>query len=190
MYFLCHWFTYWGRPHPVCKGCIIRETSHYLTLKQKKMNLGNNFWNSPTAKLHFSIVIDGLPASSGYLQDRVLCGREPVSCEVLGSHGGEYENDLCCAVLSGRNWLTFQWWLMPPSGQLGNVSQFLPHYTAQHPRRQSYSKMMFWVVTPCRLVGRYHRFGETYCLHLQGTSPSKVELSCDTNCYHINVKFI
>jgi hypothetical protein len=28
--------------------------------------------------------------------------------------------------------------------------------------------MLFWVVTPCRLVGRYHRFRETYCLHLQG----------------------
>jgi hypothetical protein len=23
----------------------------------------------------------------------------------------------------------------------------------------------FWVVTPCRLVGRYQRFGETYYLH-------------------------
>jgi hypothetical protein len=27
--------------------------------------------------------------------------------------------------------------------------------------------MLFWVVTPCRLVGRYQRFGETRCLHLQ-----------------------
>jgi hypothetical protein len=26
----------------------------------------------------------------------------------------------------------------------------------------------FWVVTPCRLVGRHQRFGEKYCLHLQG----------------------
>jgi hypothetical protein len=26
--------------------------------------------------------------------------------------------------------------------------------------------LLFWVVTPCRLVGRYHRFGETHCLHL------------------------
>jgi hypothetical protein len=25
---------------------------------------------------------------------------------------------------------------------------------------------MFWVVAPCRLVGRYQCFGETYCLHL------------------------
>jgi hypothetical protein len=30
------------------------------------------------------------------------------------------------------------------------------------------SKLVFWVVTPCRLVGRYQRFGGTYCLHLQG----------------------
>jgi hypothetical protein len=28
--------------------------------------------------------------------------------------------------------------------------------------------MLFWVLTPCRLVGRYQRFGETHCLHLQG----------------------
>jgi hypothetical protein len=28
--------------------------------------------------------------------------------------------------------------------------------------------LFFWVVTPCRLIGRYQRFGETYCLHLQG----------------------
>jgi hypothetical protein len=30
--------------------------------------------------------------------------------------------------------------------------------------------LFFWVVTPCRLVDRYQRFGETYCLHLQGGS--------------------
>jgi hypothetical protein len=28
--------------------------------------------------------------------------------------------------------------------------------------------MVFWVVTPCGLVGRYQCFGGTYCLHLQG----------------------
>jgi hypothetical protein len=27
--------------------------------------------------------------------------------------------------------------------------------------------LFFWVVTTCGLVGRYQRFGETYCLHLQ-----------------------
>jgi hypothetical protein len=27
--------------------------------------------------------------------------------------------------------------------------------------------LFFWVVTPCRLVGRYQSFGETYCLHLR-----------------------
>jgi hypothetical protein len=26
--------------------------------------------------------------------------------------------------------------------------------------------LVFWVVTPCRLVGRYQNFGGTYCLHL------------------------
>jgi hypothetical protein len=28
--------------------------------------------------------------------------------------------------------------------------------------------MFFCVLAPCRLVGRFQRFGETYCLHLQG----------------------
>jgi hypothetical protein len=27
--------------------------------------------------------------------------------------------------------------------------------------------LLFWVVTPCGLVGRHHRFGGTYCHHLQ-----------------------
>jgi hypothetical protein len=29
------------------------------------------------------------------------------------------------------------------------------------------SKLVFWVLTPCGLVGRYQRFGGTYYLHLQ-----------------------
>jgi hypothetical protein len=28
--------------------------------------------------------------------------------------------------------------------------------------------LLFWVLAPFRLVVRYQRFGETYCLHLQG----------------------
>jgi hypothetical protein len=28
--------------------------------------------------------------------------------------------------------------------------------------------MFFWVLAPCRLIGRCRPFGETYCLHLQG----------------------
>jgi hypothetical protein len=28
--------------------------------------------------------------------------------------------------------------------------------------------LVFRTLTPCRLVGRYQRFGGTYCLHLQG----------------------
>jgi hypothetical protein len=32
--------------------------------------------------------------------------------------------------------------------------------------------LFFWVVMQCRLVGRCQFFGETYCLHLQGWSPS------------------
>jgi hypothetical protein len=30
------------------------------------------------------------------------------------------------------------------------------------------SMLLFWVVTPYGLVGRYQCFGGTYCLHLQG----------------------
>jgi hypothetical protein len=30
------------------------------------------------------------------------------------------------------------------------------------------SMLVFWVVTPCGLVGEYESFGGTYCLHLQG----------------------
>jgi hypothetical protein len=31
----------------------------------------------------------------------------------------------------------------------------------------SVSMLVFWVATPCRLVGRYQRCEGTYCLHLQ-----------------------
>jgi hypothetical protein len=31
-------------------------------------------------------------------------------------------------------------------------------------------KMLFWVLAPCGFVGRWQRFGETSCLHLQGLS--------------------
>jgi hypothetical protein len=27
---------------------------------------------------------------------------------------------------------------------------------------------LFWVLSPCRFIGRYQRFGETYCFHFQG----------------------
>jgi hypothetical protein len=35
---------------------------------------------------------------------------------------------------------------------------------------------VFWVVTPCGLVSRYERFGETYCLQLQGWSQPYVPM--------------
>jgi hypothetical protein len=28
--------------------------------------------------------------------------------------------------------------------------------------------MLFWVVTPCKLISRYQRFGDAYYLHFQG----------------------
>jgi hypothetical protein len=31
------------------------------------------------------------------------------------------------------------------------------------------SMLVFWVVTPCGLVGRYKRFAGTNCLHFQGS---------------------
>jgi hypothetical protein len=36
----------------------------------------------------------------------------------------------------------------------------------------------FWVLVPCRLVGRFHSFGDIYCLHLQFTSAPKKEVVC------------
>jgi hypothetical protein len=30
--------------------------------------------------------------------------------------------------------------------------------------------LILWVVTPCGLVGKYQRFGETYFFHLQRSS--------------------
>jgi hypothetical protein len=35
------------------------------------------------------------------------------------------------------------------------------------------SILVLWIVTPCGLVGTYQRFGETYCLHLQGVTRKK-----------------
>jgi hypothetical protein len=35
-------------------------------------------------------------------------------------------------------------------------------------KKECLSMFIFWVVTPCGLIGRYERFGGTYCLHLQG----------------------
>jgi hypothetical protein len=32
------------------------------------------------------------------------------------------------------------------------------------------SMLLYWFVTPCGIVGRHQRFGETYCLHRQGDS--------------------
>jgi hypothetical protein len=37
--------------------------------------------------------------------------------------------------------------------------------------------LVFLVVTPCRLVGRYQHFGDTYCLHLQD-----LEAVCSSKC--------
>jgi hypothetical protein len=40
--------------------------------------------------------------------------------------------------------------------------------------------MFFWVVMPCRLEGRYQRFGATYCLHLQGWAQKNIVTALHT----------
>jgi hypothetical protein len=40
---------------------------------------------------------------------------------------------------------------------------------------------VFWVVTPCGLVGGYQRFGGTYCLHHQGFSSGAMEATLFVN---------
>jgi hypothetical protein len=52
------------------------------------------------------------------------------------------------------------WVSSVPSGKSCNarLTQRLPHM----------SMLVFWVATPCGLVGGYQRFGGTYCLYLQG----------------------
>jgi hypothetical protein len=43
---------------------------------------------------------------------------------------------------------------------------------------------VFWVMTPCSLVGGCQRFGGTHCLHLQARSTLKAEAedSPETTC--------
>jgi hypothetical protein len=33
--------------------------------------------------------------------------------------------------------------------------------------------LVFYIVTPCGLLGRYQRFGKKYCLYLQGITTQK-----------------
>jgi hypothetical protein len=52
----------------------------------------------------------------------------------------------------------FRWEVLAMSFQ--QVSQSVTQWV-------SMSMLVFWVVTPCGLVGRYQRFEGTYSLHLQ-----------------------
>jgi hypothetical protein len=48
----------------------------------------------------------------------LLTSMNKVHCEILGSHNGEYEDDIflgCCTVLSGRSLPMFLRCLLPPS---------------------------------------------------------------------------
>jgi hypothetical protein len=40
------------------------------------------------------------------------------------------------------------------------------------------SMLVFWVVMPCGLVGRYQRFGGKYCFILQVTPAMKMKAGC------------
>jgi hypothetical protein len=42
------------------------------------------------------------------------------------------------------------------------------------------SVLVFWVVTLCGLVGRYHNFRGTYCFHLQGITTQKTSINIFT----------
>jgi hypothetical protein len=49
------------------------------------------------------------------------------------------------------------------------------------------SMLVFWVVTPCRPVGRYQRFGGTYCLHLQRPTST---FQTDTYFYVLGIQWL
>lgn len=48
--------------------------------------------------------------------------------------------------------------------------------------------MVFWILTPCSLVGEYQCFGGTWCLHLPGPFDPQVGvhflLNVGINCYY------
>jgi hypothetical protein len=48
------------------------------------------------------------------------------------------------------------------------------------------SMLVFWVVKPCRLVGRYLRFGGTYCLHLR----TELSLSLSMETVHHVLQYV
>jgi hypothetical protein len=53
--------------------------------------------------------------------------------------------------------------------------------------------LVFWVVSPCGLVGRFQHFGETYCLHLDGaqlltSSYSQTQLEFQLNDFDLELR--
>jgi hypothetical protein len=56
------------------------------------------------------------------------------------------------------------------SSLLGIIQKFFTNWYVRLEVLTAVKMLMFvfWVMTPFRLVGRYQRFGGTYCLHLQG----------------------
>jgi hypothetical protein len=46
------------------------------------------------------------------------------------------------------------------------------------------SMFSFQVMAPCGLIGRYQRFGKTYCLHLQHFSPASWRQYVSPKCLY------
>jgi hypothetical protein len=59
------------------------------------------------------------------------------------------------------------------------VKLLLVWTNCKHKNYVRFMIMFFWVLSPCRLVSRSQRFGETYCLHLQSLCFSETLASTD-----------
>jgi hypothetical protein len=116
-------------------------------------------------------IFDNCLSKHAYFVNRDLVGCDSVCCLVGGYQrfGGTY-----CLHLQGEITLKVKakrWY--PPPRQLtaSQPEDTISIFTAVRRTSQilAYFFMMlfFWVLAPCRLVGRCQRFGEIYCLHLQ-----------------------
>jgi hypothetical protein len=68
----------------------------------------------------------------------------------------------------------------------GNLHSYI-HFLSSHPIFLGYVLMMnsvFWYITPCSQVKVKRRFGETYCLHIQGRRAKHPELKQATSRLH------
>jgi hypothetical protein len=68
-------------------------------------------------------------------------------------------------LIAYRFWIGLHWFLDYLYCYLTTPFQPQNLYSVQWDK---ISMLVFWVATSCGLVGRYQRFGGTYCLHFQG----------------------